>query len=122
MASNYSNYFFSIKTDEYAYDEYVYGRNSYTGSCVMASNNDPWNPITGSTITRLASTVARENYAFSPKAYGNFRDMFYSPPSKYVYSADDLYKPLIKISGALSYSSSLNTDQYSRISTRFRDR
>jgi hypothetical protein len=131
MASNYSNYFFSVRSNFYAYDEYVYGLNSYTGSTVMKGANDPWSPVTGST-TVVAGNVVFDNYVFSPRSYGSFRDLLYSPPMRHYYT-DPAFPPLdrpeadpaVKVNEwtvTTATTASFNKDSYSRISTRYRDR
>ena len=126
MASNYSNFFFSARTVEFSFDEYVYGRNTYTGSAVATGTNDPWSPSLSST-TVVGKSVVFDNYVFSPKHYGHMRDTLYSPPLRYPYivggtpggGEPTVETPLTPVSS--THTLSVNTDGYSRISKRYVD-
>ena len=123
MASNYSNYFFSMKTELFAYDEYVYGRNYATGSSVFTGSSDSWNPVFTGSIAAAGLNTVFDNYIFSPRSFGNFRDTLYCPPQKYVYTINPPgdSPPISTTLASSSYSLSINQDLHSRISLRYVD-
>jgi len=124
MASNYSNYFFSMKTEAPAYDEYFYRLNTATGSSVFTGSSDTWRPVLTGTISAAGPRVF-DNYIFSPTSFGNLRDTFYCPPQRYLWFGDFATpdSPLVLTTESTSsvYLLSTNQDLHSRISTRYVD-
>ena len=134
MASNFGNYFFTAFFDRFAYDEYVFGPNTMTGSgnyftFVPANPPDPatwypnilWAPTTGT--IQAQGTIAVDKTVLSPIHHGFLADTFSSPPERYLWSNDGKTSPPIDtpLASGSSYTLSINRDPHSRIFSRFQD-
>jgi len=120
MASNYNNYFFQVKAEEFAHDEYIFGLNTSTGSFFFAGAKETWFPTTG-TIPSQGVRVY-DSFVFSPIHHGHFFDVLESPPERYLFSRTTRTTPPVTVNlASSSYRLSSNMDPNSRIFIRYLD-